>query len=47
VIADGNGIPLALSLTGGNRIDVTQVMPLPPQSSAGDASPADLPVREL
>ncbi|MEV6035801.1 IS5 family transposase [Nonomuraea sp. NPDC052116] len=28
VIADGNGIPLALSLTGGNRNDVTQVMPL-------------------
>ncbi|MEV4171366.1 IS5 family transposase [Nonomuraea sp. NPDC049709] len=28
VIADGNGIPLALSLTGGNRNDVTQLMPL-------------------
>ncbi|MFG2077734.1 hypothetical protein [Nonomuraea maritima] len=28
VIADGNGIPLALSLTGGDRNDVTQVMPL-------------------
>ncbi|MFC5835943.1 IS5 family transposase, partial [Nonomuraea insulae] len=28
VIADGNGIPLAVTLTGGNRNDVTQVMPL-------------------
>jgi transposase len=28
VIADGNGIPLAVSLTGGNRNDVTQLMPL-------------------
>ena len=28
VIADGHGIPLALSLTGGNRNDVTQLMPL-------------------
>ena len=28
MIADGHGIPLALSLTGGNRNDVTQLMPL-------------------
>lgn len=28
VIAEGHGIPLALSLTGGNRNDVTQLMPL-------------------
>lgn len=28
MIADGNGIPLAVSLTGGNRNDVTQLIPL-------------------
>jgi len=28
VITDGHGIPLALCLTGGNRNDVTQLMPL-------------------
>ncbi|GAA4206416.1 hypothetical protein [Microbispora amethystogenes] len=28
VIADGNGVSLALSLTGGNRNDVAQFMPL-------------------
>ncbi|WP_326628204.1 IS5 family transposase [Nonomuraea fuscirosea] len=28
VITEGNGIPLAVSLTGGNRNDVTQLMPL-------------------
>lgn len=28
LISDGNGIPLALTLTGGNRNDVTQLMPL-------------------
>lgn len=28
VITDGSGIPLAVSLTGGNRNDVTQLMPL-------------------
>ncbi|WP_229837343.1 IS5 family transposase [Dactylosporangium sucinum] len=28
VITDGAGIPLAVSLTGGNRHDVTQLMPL-------------------
>ncbi|WP_424537036.1 IS5 family transposase [Sphaerisporangium viridialbum] len=28
IIADGNGIPLAFSLTGGNRNDVTQLIPL-------------------
>ena len=28
MIADGNGIPLAVSLTGGNRNDVTQLLPL-------------------
>jgi Transposase DDE domain len=28
VISDGNGIPLAITLTGGNRNDVTQLMPL-------------------
>jgi transposase len=28
VITDGNGIPLAASLTGGNRNDILQLMPL-------------------
>ena len=28
VITEGHGIPLAVSLTGGNRNDVTQLMPL-------------------
>jgi transposase len=28
VITDGSGIPLAATLTGGNRHDVTQLMPL-------------------
>src|SRR5690242_17756063 len=28
VLTDGHGIPLALSLTGGNRNDVTQLLPL-------------------
>ncbi|MFF8867559.1 transposase [Streptomyces sp. NPDC015139] len=28
VIVDGQGIPLAVSLTGGNRNDVTQLLPL-------------------
>jgi len=28
LICDGNGIPLAVTLTGGNRNDVTQLMPL-------------------
>jgi hypothetical protein len=28
VITEGHGIPLAASLTGGNRHDVTQLMPL-------------------
>jgi hypothetical protein len=28
VITEGNGIPLAVSLTGGNRSDITQLMPL-------------------
>ena len=28
MITDGHGIPLAVSLTGGNRNDVTQLMPL-------------------
>ena len=28
VLTDGQGIPLAVSLTGGNRNDVTQLMPL-------------------
>ncbi|MGV9387480.1 IS5 family transposase [Nonomuraea sp. NPDC003707] len=28
IITDGNGIPLAMSLTGGNRNDVTQLLPL-------------------
>lgn len=28
MIADGHGIPLAVSLTGGNRNDVTQLIPL-------------------
>ncbi len=29
VITDGQGIPLAVSLTGGNRNDVPQLLPLP------------------
>jgi hypothetical protein len=28
LIGDGQGIPLAVSLTGGNRNDVTQLLPL-------------------
>jgi transposase len=28
MIADAHGIPLAVPLTGGNRNDVTQLMPL-------------------
>jgi hypothetical protein len=28
VITDGNGIPLAVSLGGGNRNDILQLMPL-------------------
>ncbi|NEC37375.1 transposase, partial [Streptomyces rubrogriseus] len=28
LIVDGQGIPLAVSLTGGNRNDVTQLLPL-------------------
>jgi transposase len=28
VITDGGGVPLAVTLTGGNRNDVTQLMPL-------------------
>jgi transposase len=28
VITEARGIPLAVSLTGGNRNDVTQLMPL-------------------
>ena len=44
MITDGNGIPLAVSLTGGNRNDVTQLMPLleaiPPVRGEG-ASPAN------
>lgn len=28
MITDGNGIPLAVSLTGGNRHDSTQLIPL-------------------
>ncbi|WP_409001820.1 transposase [Streptomyces europaeiscabiei] len=28
VLTDGQGIPLAVSLTGGNRNDVTQLLPL-------------------
>lgn len=28
MITDANGIPLAISLTGGNRNDVTQLLPL-------------------
>jgi hypothetical protein len=29
LLTDGNGIPLAVTLTGGNRNDVTQLIPLP------------------
>jgi hypothetical protein len=28
LLTDGNGIPLAVTLTGGNRNDVTQLIPL-------------------
>jgi hypothetical protein len=28
LIVDGQGIPLAVSLTGGNRNDITQLLPL-------------------
>jgi transposase len=28
VITDGKGIPLAVTLTGGNRNDITQLLPL-------------------
>jgi len=28
VVVDGQGIPLAATLTGGNRNDVTQLLPL-------------------
>jgi transposase len=28
VLTDGNGIPLAVTVTGGNRNDVTQLLPL-------------------
>ena len=28
LLVDGNGIPLAVTLTGGNRNDVTQLLPL-------------------
>jgi len=28
VITDGTGIPLAVTLTGGNRNDITQLIPL-------------------
>jgi Transposase DDE domain len=28
LLTDGNGIPLAITLTGGNRNDITQLIPL-------------------
>lgn len=47
VITDAHGAPLAITLTGGNRRDVTQLLPLLdaipriPGSTASDASPSD------
>ena len=32
VLTDGQGIPLAVSLTGENRTDITQLLPLPTRS---------------
>jgi len=46
LITDGHGIPLAVSLTGGNRNDVTQLMPLIQAVSpvrAGRGRPRRLP----
>jgi hypothetical protein len=44
VITEGHGIPLAVSLTGGQRNDVTQLMPLiaaiPPPQPAWPAGAA-------
>ena len=34
VLTDGQGIPLAVSLTGENRNDVTQLLPLPDKIAA-------------
>jgi transposase len=39
LILDANGIPLAVSLTGGNRNDVTQLVPLAMASARYAASP--------
>ena len=44
MITEAHGIPLAVSLTGGNRNDVTQLMPLieaiPPVAAAAAGPPA-------
>ena len=39
LIAEAHGIPLAVSLTGGNRNDVTQLMPLIQAIPAGARPP--------
>ena len=39
MITEGHGIPLAVSLTGGNRNDVTQLMPLIAGHPAGPGPP--------
>ena len=39
VITEAHGIPLAVSLTGGNRNDVTQLMPLIEAIPAGPRPP--------
>ncbi len=45
MITEAHGIPLAVSLTGGNRNDITQLMPLieaiPPVRGRPDAAYAD------
>ena len=43
VIAEAHGIPLAVSLTGGNRNDVTQLMPLIPGDPASPRPPRPAP----
>ena len=43
MITEGHGIPLAVSLTGGNRNDVTQLMPLVQAIPAGAGPPRQAP----
>ncbi|MFD5914957.1 transposase [Streptomyces massasporeus] len=40
IITDGQGIPLAVSLTGGNPNDVTQLLPLHEKIHAVEGAPA-------